>query len=61
MRNLKEHPVTKSEMVELLEGMAEHFQSEQLVGDMRPTLLEQAALHVAYSQALVNELGLIIE
>jgi len=42
MRNLKEFPITKDEIIDCLRQLQEDIIKEDLVGDMRPILLEEA-------------------
>jgi hypothetical protein len=49
MRNLKEYPVTLDEIVECLQAFKAECDPE-LVGDMRPTLLDHAIAAVRYRE-----------
>lgn len=59
MRNIMETPVTKEEIIDTLLRLADEFEGEEKYGDMRPLILKQAAQHVAYSAAPLNEMGLV--
>lgn len=59
MRNLKEYPVTKAEIIALLDTLASEEEADLAIGGVNGLLLRQAIQHVAYSQAPTNELGLI--
>ncbi len=39
MRNLNEHPITYKEAQEFLDKLREEYIAEELVGDIRPTLV----------------------
>jgi len=59
MRNLKEVPLSKEEIIGYLEGYAKRILTEHRIGDMRPLLLKEAAEHVRRSTAQLSDLGTI--
>ncbi len=59
MRNLKEYPVTKDEIVALLEDYQALALRRGGIGDMRPTLLSEAIKHVRGSTAPLTDLGTV--
>lgn len=42
MRNLKEYPLTTEECIAVLTGMKEAMLQQELIGDMRPLVLQKA-------------------
>jgi len=62
MRNLKEYPVTKEEIIDLLLIYAdiERIKGEgQAIGDARPLLLNEAIKHVRGSKLELSDLGTV--
>jgi hypothetical protein len=59
MRNLKEYPITKAEIIEYLESYAKRIMTEGRIGDMRPTYLKEAAEHVRRSTAQLSDIGTV--
>lgn len=43
MRNLRQYPITKQEILECLSTLAQDMLKEKRVGDMRPSLLQEAS------------------
>src|SRR5258705_10061070 len=58
-RNLKEYPVTKEEIVALLEDYKALALRRGGIGDMRPTLLSEAIKHVRGSKLELSDLGTV--
>ena len=52
MRDTTTHPITPTEIIECLDTLAEQLLSEELIGDMRPLLLREAARAVRRSPNL---------
>ena len=60
MRNLKEYPVTKQEIIDLLGAYeAKALQARGGVGDMTPLLLREAMRHVRASKLELSDLGTV--
>jgi len=56
MRNLRQYPVTKSEIVECLRKQSEAARNTEIIGDMRPYLIMKAADVIdSLPDAMVNE------
>jgi len=59
MRNLKEYPVTKQEIINLLLMYEAVALQRGGIGDMTPLLLREAAEHVRRSTAQLSDLGTV--
>jgi len=59
MRNLKEHPVTKQEIIDLLGAYEAKALQRGGVGDMTPLLLREAMRHVRASKLELSDLGTV--
>src|SRR6266436_9823603 len=59
MRNLKEYPVTKQEIINLLLMYEAIALQKGGIGDMTPLLLREAAEHVRRSTAQLSDLGTV--
>lgn len=59
MRNLKEYPVTKEEIISFLEEIYEEGMHEIVVGDIAPLLLNEAIKHVRGSKLQLSDLGTV--
>ena len=59
MRNLKEYPVTKDEIISFLEEIYAEGMHEMVVGDMAPVLIKEAIKHVRGSKLELSDLGTV--
>ena len=50
MRNLKEHPITKAEIISFLEGLLREELQKDEVGSMNGALLHRAIMYVRKSK-----------
>jgi hypothetical protein len=57
MRNLLDYPITKEEIVQCLLHLSNELSKDELVGDMRPILLETAARLINESPQNVPAFG----
>jgi len=59
MRNLKEYPITKQEIINLLWAYEIVALQGAGIGDITPLLLREAAEHVRRSTAQLSDLGTV--
>ncbi len=59
VRNLKEYPVTKQEIIDLLGAYEAKALQRGGIGDMTPLLLREAIRHVRGSKLELSDLGTV--
>lgn len=59
MRNLRDYPITKEEIIAFLVNLADKYATDGGIGDIRPSLLREAAKHVRGSTVELTNLGTV--
>ena len=58
MRNLAKYPITTSEIEDCCRTLAKQLSDKEIVGDMRPSLLEAAATIISRVDFVTYDLGI---